>query len=95
MRITSLTDTRNKGFFPQPTPSFKISIRIAQQLGVKGAHLEFGKPLFDIGLKTAPRGVASNISGKSNYWVLRVFAAVIQIANEHDYASPVQEVGGC
>ena len=57
-------------------------------LRVEYADVELTEPRLNIGFKRLPRRVPSNIARKCRDRVLRVFAAIVEIANQHDCPSP-------
>jgi hypothetical protein len=52
---------------------------------VEYADVELAEPWLNIAFKRLPRRVPSDIARKRRDRVLRVFAAIIQITDKHDY----------
>jgi hypothetical protein len=61
-------------------------------LRVEYADVELTEPRLNIGFKRLPRRVPSNVARKRRDRVLRVFSAIVEIANQTRLSIPAQHV---
>jgi hypothetical protein len=82
-----LSNSRDKRLLLQACPSNKRTIRVVQLLGVKNRNFFLGENWFNFGFKRLPRVYASYITGDGRNGILRVFPAIIEITDKHEYAT--------